>query len=294
MPLWWFLKGISLLPFGVLYALSTFLYLVMYRVIGYRKKVVRQNIERSFPARTRQEHRQIEKQFYKNLCDVIVETLKMVSISPEELQKRVHFKGHERADAYLAQGQQVIGMGAHLANWEIMSAAGNLKFAYPIDGVYKPLSSSFFEAFMVFLRSRFGIKLVPMKDTLRHMIRHKNQPRLFTMLADQVPPYGHIQFWTTFLHQDTAFYVSGDRLRESFGYPVFFVAMKHLRRGYFEIEFVELFGPGQDKEVDQKNPVTHAFARQLEQWIEANPADYLWSHKRWKHKKPADQVNPAS
>ena len=278
----------------MLYALSTFLYGVLYRLIGYRKRVVRQNIERSFPARTQQAHRQIEKQFYQNLCDVIVETLKMVTISPVELQKRVTFKGSEQATAYLDQGQQVIAMGAHLANWEIMSAAGNLRFDYPIDGVYKPLSSSFFEAFMVFLRSRFGIKLVPMKDTLRHMIRHKNQPRLFTMLADQVPPYGHIQFWTTFLHQDTAFYVSGDRLRESFGYPVFFVGMRHLRRGFFEIEFVELFPARQGKGEDKENPVTRAFAQQLEQWIEANPADYLWSHKRWKHVKPAAPERPAS
>ncbi|QHL87179.1 lauroyl acyltransferase [Nibribacter ruber] len=285
------MKGISLLPFWVLYGFSTFLYGVLYKLIGYRKKVVRQNIERSFPARTQQEHRQIEKQFYQNLCDVIVETLKMVSISPAELQKRVTFKGNEKAEAYLQQGHQIIAMGAHLANWEIMSAAGNLRFDFPIDGVYKPLSSSFFEAFMVFLRSRFGIQLIPMKDTLRHMIRHKNQPRLFTMLADQVPPYGHIQYWTTFLHQDTAFYVSGDKLRESFGYPVFFVGMKHQRRGYFEIEFIELFPPLQEKIESKQHPVTHTFARQLEQWIEANPSDYLWSHKRWKHKKPAEQAH---
>ncbi|MGV3541438.1 MAG: lysophospholipid acyltransferase family protein, partial [Rufibacter sp.] len=231
LPLWWLLKGISLLPFPVLYAFSSFLYFVMYQLVGYRKKVVRQNLERSFPAKTTSELRQIEKQFFLNLTDTMVETIKLVTISPEELGKRVVIKNREAIDSYLDRGVPVMALGAHLGNWEYMSAAGNAFFTCPIDGIYKPLESDFFEKFMRHLRTRFGITLVKMKDTLRHLLRHKGQTRILSLLSDQVPPYGEIQFWTTFLHQDTPFYVGAEKMRTSFGYPTFFVGMRHVRRG---------------------------------------------------------------
>ncbi|MFC6998236.1 lysophospholipid acyltransferase family protein [Rufibacter roseus] len=286
LPLWWLLKGISLLPFPVLYVFSDFLYLVVYRVVGYRKKVVRQNLERAFPGKTISERRAIEKQFFRNLADIIVETLKLVSLTPEELAKRVTLKNRETIDSYLEQGKPVMALGAHLGNWEFMSAAGNAMFPYPIDGVYKPLASPFFEAFMYHLRSRFGITLVPMKETLRHMLRHRGQTRILTLLSDQVPPFKLIQFWTNFLHQDTPFYVGAEKMRTSFGYPTFFAGMRHVGRGYYEVEFQELLPPPVDGENIDHFPLTEAFARKLEVWIEQNPADYLWSHKRWKHQRP--------
>ncbi|AKQ47679.1 hypothetical protein TH63_12075 [Rufibacter radiotolerans] len=280
------LKGISLLPFPLLYGFSTFLFWVLYYVVGYRKKVVRQNLERSFPEKGISELRNIEKQFFLNLTDTMLETLKMVSLTPEDLEKRVDLRGGELVEEHLRRGTPVMVLGAHLGNWEFMSASGNNRFAFPIDGVYKPLASSFFEAFMWFLRSRFGITLVKMKDTLRHLLRHRGQPRILSLLSDQVPPYGEIQHWTTFLHQDTAFYVGADKLRISFQYPTFFVGMRHLRRGYYEVVFQELLPAPVAGVKEEGHPVTEAFARALETWIEKYPSEYLWSHKRWKHKRP--------
>ncbi|WP_181305837.1 lysophospholipid acyltransferase family protein [Rufibacter sp. XAAS-G3-1] len=285
-PLWWLLKGISLLPFPVLYALSFFLYLVLYYLIGYRKKVVRQNLEKSFPQKSVPELREIEKQFFLNLTDIMVETLKLVSLSAEDLKKRVHLHGSEKIEVYLSQGVPVMILGAHLGNWEYMSGAGNRHFTFPVDGVYKPLASSFFESFLWFLRSRFGITLVKMKETLRHLLRHRGQPRILSLLSDQVPPYGEIQYWTNFLHQDTAFYVGADKLRTSFHYPTFFVGMRHVKRGYYEVVFQELLSPPKAGTKEEGHPLTEIFARKLEAWVEQYPADYLWSHKRWKHQRP--------
>ncbi|MBC3541382.1 lysophospholipid acyltransferase family protein [Rufibacter sediminis] len=293
LPLWWLLKGISLLPFPVLYAISTFLYWVLYYVIGYRKKVVRQNLERSFPRKSKAERLKIEKQFFLNLTDIMVESLKLISLSPAELRKRVYSKGKEKVEAQLAQGTSVLVLGAHLGNWEYMSAAGNTIFSDPIDGVYKPLANSFFEEFMKFMRGRFGINLVRMKDTLRHLIRHKAENRIFTLLSDQVPPYGEIQYWTTFLQQDTPFYVGAEKLRSSFKYPSFFIGMRHLRRGYYEIEFQELLPPPAQGVKEEGHPLTEAFAQRLEAFVEQYPAEYLWSHKRWKHQRPKAD-NPES
>ncbi|MFB9864071.1 lysophospholipid acyltransferase family protein [Rufibacter immobilis] len=286
LPLWWLLKGISLLPFPVLYAFSTFLYVLLYYVVGYRKKVVRQNLERSFPDKSAEELRKIEKQFFLNLTDLIVESLKLVSLPVSELRKRVGSKGQELVERQLASGTSVLVLGAHLGNWEYMTAAGNSIFSFPIDGIYKPLANPFFEEFMKFIRGRFGIHLVRMKDTLRHIIRHKAESRVITLLTDQTPPFGEIQYWTSFLHQETPFYVGADKLRTSFKFPAFFLGMRHVKRGYYEIEFQELLPAPVVGEKEEGHPLTEAFARKLERWIEENPADYLWSHKRWKHKRP--------
>ncbi len=262
----------------------------MYHVVGYRKKVVRQNLERSFPHKSAAELKRIEKQFFLNLTDLIVECLKLVSLSPSDLRKRVTSTGSEKVIQTLSSGSPVLILGAHLGNWEYMSAAGNSIFSFPIDGVYKPLASSFFEEFMKFMRGRFGINLVRMKDTLRHILRHRGEQRILTLLSDQVPPYGEIQYWTTFLHQDTPFYVGAEKLRTSFNYPTFFIGMRHLRRGYYQIEFQELL-PAPSKGVQEEgHPVTDAFARRLEEWIEQYPSEYLWSHKRWKHKRPQSEA----
>ncbi|RNI31678.1 lauroyl acyltransferase [Rufibacter latericius] len=286
------LKGISLLPFPVLYALSTFLYGVLYHVIGYRKKVVRQNLERSFPHKSPEERLAIEKRFFLNLTDLIVESLKLISLSPANLKERLVYRGHERVEAHVASGTTVLMLGAHLGNWEYMSAASQIIYAAPVDGVYKPLASSFFDEFMKFMRGRFGINLVRMKDTLRHLIRHKADARIFTLLSDQVPPYGEIQYWTTFLHQDTPFYVGAEKLRSSFKFPAYFVGMRHLKRGYYEIEFQELLPAPAVGTPEEGYPLTDAFARKLEAWVNQYPESYLWSHKRWKHKRPS--ANPES
>src|SRR5688572_5463562 len=290
-PLWWLLMAVSKLPFPVLYLFSDFLYLIIYRFLGYRKKVVRQNLVNSFPEKTASEIDALVPKFYKNLCDIIVETLKLATISAEELRTRIKLLNTEIVNPFIAEGKPVLMMGSHLANWEWALPAGVVSFNLPLDGIYKPLNNDFFEWFMLRLRSRLGAHLIPMKDTLRDFMRRKNIPRIISMLSDQTPPRGEIQYWTTFLNQETAFYVGADKLSASFKYPVIFVGNRRVKRGHYEFKFEmlhDLVSPLGSEEF----PITERYARKLEKWIQQNPADYLWSHRRWKHKRPAENPTP--
>ncbi len=292
-PLWWLLMAISRLPFPVLYLLSDFFYLIIYRFIGYRKKVVFQNLINAFPEKSEAEIRKLVPAFYHNLCDIIVETLKLASISREEFKQHITLSNTQIVEPFVAAGKPVLMMGSHLANWEWALPAGVVSFDVPLDGIYKPLNNEFFEWFMLRLRSRLGAHLVPMKDTLRDFMRRKNTPRIISMLSDQTPPRGEIQYWTTFLNQDTGFYVGADKLSASFKYPVIFVGNRRLKRGHYEFRFEMLHDLETPLSPDSEFPVTERYARKLEEWIRQNPADYLWSHRRWKHKKPAENVVPA-
>ena len=283
-PLWWLLMGISYLPFPVLYFISDVLYVILFYITGYRKKVVFQNLKNAFPNKNEKERQIIAKQFYRNLTDIILETIKLASISVSDLRKRVRIVNPEVIEEHTIQGRMVLAMGGHQGNWEWAPAGGTLYLSCPIDVVYKPLSNIFFEKFIWQTRTRLGPIMVRMKDTLRHLIQHKNKPRLFCMLADQTPPKSEIQYWTTFMNQDAGFFVGGEKLANSFNMPVFFIHTKRLGRGRYNYTFIPIKPSEQASITDF--PLTEEFARMLEDWIHENPADYLWSHRRWKHLRP--------
>lgn len=280
-PLWWLLQGIASLPFPVLYFISDLLYGLLFYLTGYRKKIVFQNLQKAFPEKSENERWAIAKQFYRNLTDIIVETIKLATISESELSQRVRILNPQIIDELIDKGQLVLAMGGHECNWEWGPTGGIPYFHCPIDSVYKPLSNAFFEAFILHIRSRLGPNMVRMKDTLRHLIQHKKQPRLFCMLSDQTPPKSEIQYWTTFMNQDAGFFVGADKIAASFNMPVFFIHAKRVSRGHYNFKLV----PIQPSEKAQQTafPITEQFTRMLEAWIHENPADYLWSHRRWKH-----------
>ena len=284
-PLWWLLRGIASLPFPVLYFLASGLYGLLYYIIGYRKKIVVHNLQNSFPEKSTSEIQAITKKFYHNLADIILEIVKLGAISPAEMARRVQYENPELLQAYLEKGFTVITLGSHAGNWEWGLASSPCFFKEPADGVYKPLSSKFFEVYMRFLRSRLGPTPVKMKEVLRHMLKHRQEPRLLALLSDQVPPGGEIQYWTTFLNQDTAFYVGADKLADAFKYPVVFIGVTRIGRGRYKFSFELLREPGAVEKTTEY-PLTEAYARTLEKWIKRYPADYLWSHRRWKHKRP--------
>ncbi|WP_018479781.1 lysophospholipid acyltransferase family protein [Pontibacter roseus] len=284
-PLWLLLKGLSLLPLPVLYVLSDALYLLAYHVIGYRKKVVLQNLRNSFPEKEEQEIQLIAKDFYKQFLDVVVEILKLASMDKAEMRRRIEFANQEVLDDFVQQGKTVITMGSHSGNWEWILSAGAVQFGFPAEGVYKPLTNPFFEEFMLYLRTRLGARLIKMKDTMRDFVRNRKVPRVVAMLSDQTPPFGEIQYWTTFLNQDTAFFVGAEKLANAFGCPVLFLDVYRFKRGHYRLRF-EVLSDGTAKPVEGEFPITEAFARQLAASLRRSPADYLWTHKRWKHKRP--------
>jgi Kdo2-lipid IVA lauroyltransferase/acyltransferase len=286
-PLWFLLQGLSRLPFPVLYFFSHLVFVLLYYVTGYRKQVVFQNLERSFPEKQPAEIKAIARQFYRNLADIIFEILKLGTITPAQLARRVQYKNPELIQEYFDKGISIIALGSHACNWEWGLPSSSLFLRGPVDGVYKPLHNPFFDQYMRFLRSRLGGRTVKMKEVLRHLIRHRLQGRMLCLLADQTPPGGEIRYWTTFLNQDTPFYVGADKLAEAFHYPVVFIAVRRLGRGRYEFSFERL----QEESATPTHTgyaITEAYARTLEKWIRQYPADYLWSHRRWKHVRPVE------
>ncbi|MHA6247109.1 lysophospholipid acyltransferase family protein [Pontibacter sp. CAU 1760] len=284
-PLWYMLTGLSLLPWAVLYALADVVFVLLYFVIGYRKKVVQQNLLHAFPEKSAQEIKQITKATYRQLADVIVETLKLRTMSPAEMRRRITFTNQELLDSYVRQGKTVITMGSHSCNWEWVLSAGAVQFGFPADGIYKPLNNAFFEAYMLRTRTQLGARLIKMKDTLRDFAANRHTPRVVAMLSDQTPLRSEINFWTTFLHQDTPFYVGAEKIATRFGCPVLFLDIKRNRRGHYTLTFEEIWDGAQPLEA-AAYPITTGFAQKLEAAIRLNPADYLWTHRRWKHKRP--------
>lgn len=286
-PLWLLLKGLSLLPLPVLYLLADFLYFVVYYVVGYRKKVVEQNLRNSFPEKSERELKQIEKDFYRQLADIIVETIRLALMRPEELRRRITFTNQQLLDNYVKQGTPVITMGSHAANWEWILPAGAVQFSFPTNGIYKSLHNPFFEAYMLHARSQLGARLIEMKDTSRDFVRNRKVPRVVAMLSDQTPMRSEIEYWTIFLHQDTPFYVGAEKLSNMFKYPVLYLDVQRTSRGHYTLTFETLTdGTKPATTGEEQFPVTELFAKKLETTIRRSPADYLWTHKRWKHKRP--------
>jgi len=284
-PLWYMLKGVALLPLPILYLLADLLYVLAYYVVGYRRKVVRQNLENAFPEKGAAEIESIAKAFYRQFADVIVEILRMAAMPRAEMQCRVSFTNPELLSGYVAAGTPVLILGSHVGNWEWSLSAAAVSFDFPAEGVYKPLNNLFFENFMLHTRSRLGARLIKMKETLRSFVARRKEPRVVALLSDQTPLKNEITFWTTFLHQDTPFYTGGEKLADRFGYPVLFLDVKRTRRGYYALTFEEITD-GRQAPAEKEYPITEAFARKLEAAIRRAPADYLWTHKRWKHHRP--------
>ncbi|SIR30982.1 KDO2-lipid IV(A) lauroyltransferase [Pontibacter lucknowensis] len=268
----------------MLYLLADFLFVLVYYVVGYRKKVVLQNLRNSFPEKSEQEIQGIARAFYRQFPDLIVEILKLASMDEAEMRRRIVFSNQEVLDNFVQQGKTVITMGSHSGNWEWILSAGAVQLGFPAEGVYKRIKNPFFEEFMLYLRGRLGARLIEMKDTMRDFVRNRKTPRVVAMLSDQTPPYGEIQFWTTFLNQDTPFFVGAEKLAQTFGCPVLFLDVARVKRGHYCLTF-DVLSDGTTKPEEGTFPITEAFARKLEASIRRNPANYLWTHKRWKHKR---------
>lgn len=275
-----FFRLLSRLPLTVLYGLSDFLYFLLLYVIRYRKRVVLENLRLSFPEKSPADIQRIARGFYRNLTDLIVETIKMPAMSPDELRKRVHFTNDESIKNHLRAGQTVLIMASHSSNWEWIPS-GSVLHGMPADSIYKPLNNPFFEKLMQEVRSTFGAVPVPMHTLPRRMAAQKNSPRLIALVADQVPDVPEQAYWTDFLHHDTPFYPGSERLARSRKLPVYYVDLHRVRRGYYQVTFVCIAEPPYSDLPE--GAILERYRDLLEKTIQAYPSDWLWSHKRWKH-----------
>jgi KDO2-lipid IV(A) lauroyltransferase len=283
-PLEWLLLGISLLPLPVLYGVARGLYWLMAYGVRYRERVVLENLRNSFPEKPEADIRQLANGFYWHFAQVIVEIVKLRTMSAPQVRRRVRFTNPQVLGRFFPEGKQVLTLGSHAGNWEWILSAAALEYPGKAGGVYKPLMNPFFEQFMLRLRSRLGAHLVPMLSTLRDLVQHRGQGRTLSLLSDQAAGPEDHPYWTTFLHQDTPFYTGADKLAAQLHCAAVYVGIRRVRRGYYEITFTELHD-GQTVLPPAEHRLTEAFARQLERDIQASPSDYLWSHRRWKHKR---------
>lgn len=254
-----------------------------YYVFRYRRDVVAQNLANAFPEKSESERASIARQFYKNLCDYPAETLKLITISKEELSRRLVFKNPEALERYFKKGISYVCLTIHQFNWEFLINGLVLLGYHPMYYVYQTQSSERSDRFSNAARQRFGSRGIRRDQTARETLKLRRSLHGLAIVADQYP--GHAQdkkYWTTFMNQETAFFQGIQPLAALSGGVVLFFAMKRERRGYFSCEIIQLADPPHDK---NGTDIVEKYVRTAEQTIRRQPDGYLWSHKRWKHKR---------
>lgn len=278
-----FIKLLSYLPLRVLYIFSDIIFFIVYHVVGYRKQVVHTNLKNAFPHKSHKEIKKIGREFFSHFCDSFIETIKLWTISEKEIKKRCKFLKPDFFDQYKESGQSVMAILGHYGNWEWMTSFPAWKDVNLLP-IYKPLHNKVFDKLYIQLRERFGAKTLPKDDTLRTMLRYRSEKE-FTVtvfLGDQTPRKESIHYWTKFLNQDTPILQGTERIAKKLNQAVVFINMQKVKRGYYEVDFIPLFDNPKETE---ENEISEKHTRVLDEIITQNPAYWLWSHKRWKHRK---------
>lgn len=274
-----FLYMLSILPFPVLFLLSDMLFPLIYYIVAYRKKVVLGNLRSSFPGKSEQEIRAIARKFYRHFTDIIFEILKMRTISPRALRKRIRYSNPELLQDLYDRGKGLIGMLAHFNNWEWTVAISD--GPHHAMAIYKPLNNKYFDRFMKRARERHGVELITTRETLRRVLKDHHEGNLvgYGFISDQSPVWEEIQYWTNFLNQLTPVFTGAEKLAVRTGLPVIYYAMRKIRRGHYIIDLIPL---SEDPAGTKEYEITENFMRQMEGIIQDNPEYWLWTHRRWK------------
>jgi len=281
----WYL--LSLLPLWLLYFVSDLLFLPTYYLARYRRKIVRRNLTGSFPEKDLKEIVRIEKRFYHFFCDYIVETIKLFSMSEEQMKRRMVFKGVDHIVSAMEKEDKnfcFVYLG-HYCNWEWIAS---LPYWCPDDvkcgQIYHPLYNKAFDRLFLRLRNQFGGECIAMKETLRRIIEMKRakQKCIIGFISDQAPKWNSIHHWCDFLHRETPVFIGTERIGKQVDALIYYADVKRTRRGYYLCEFKPL--THRPKEVPDYE-LTDRFTHLLEEMIKERPDFWLWSHKRWKRTK---------
>ncbi|KJS06460.1 MAG: lipid A biosynthesis acyltransferase [Flavobacteriales bacterium BRH_c54] len=281
-----FIYLISILPFPILYVVSDFLCFLVFNMVGYRKKVVKKNLKNAFPEKTYAEIQDINKKFYRFFCDWIVEMIKSITISREQALKRCKFNDSslQLLNQLSTQNKKIIFVMGHYGNFELGGAEMAYRTNYQLYVLYKPLSNPYFNKLINKKRTRFGIKIIAMQEALRKMLSLKdsNEFSVTTFIADQTPSPKNA-YWTTFLNQDTPIFWGTELIAKKLNYPIVYICVQQYKRGFYEMRAEMLCENPKDT---AKGEISEMHTRRLEKDIVAQPEFWLWSHKRWKHKRP--------
>ncbi|WP_442795281.1 lysophospholipid acyltransferase family protein [Pelobium manganitolerans] len=276
-----FLYLVSLLPMPILYLISDVLYYLLYCILGYRKKVVRENLQKSFPEKSVSELLIIERKYFRYLADLMMEVVKMFSASERFINSRFKFSNTDLLNRYEASGQSYLFVVGHYGNWEWSALVTPLLVKAQTLIVYKPLNNPIMDGFFKEARERTGAKMVKMRAILREMVKRKNELTVSVFAADQTPARAEIKAYITFLNQETPVFLGIEKMARSTNYPVVFCDIERRGRGYYNCDF-KLVCDKPKETADLE--ITKAHTKLLENRIIQEPAYWLWSHKRWKYK----------
>lgn len=277
-PLLW---CISILPFWALYALSDIFYILLYKIIRYRVKTVRANLELTLPHKTKEERKKIEKAFYKHLCDLFLEMIKTGTISENELKKRYQFTNIELVQSFEQKGKSIALMLPHYANWEWIVILGRF-IDYKGFGIYKTLSNPYFDRLMRNLRARFDAELISAKEASMRIRSNQNKgiPGTYLFLSDQTPYYRKGLHWEPFMGVEVPVHMGAEILSRKLDLNILYVNVEKVQRGHYKITFIPITD---DIKNEPKFAPTQRFLQLAEQQIHKAPEYYFWTHKRWKH-----------
>ncbi|QFU74925.1 lipid A biosynthesis (KDO)2-(lauroyl)-lipid IVA acyltransferase [Halioglobus maricola] len=283
---------IAYLPFPLLYATAWLVYVLLYHVFRYRRNVVSQNLTRAFPEMNAKTRAQIGRRFYQRLAQVALEILKARRMQEADFRERVKVINPELLRKHTAEKtQSAIVLSIHQGNWEWMLHGALAEFGAPIDPVYKPLHNETVDQLIFDIRSQFGSRPLAMDKATRDILRRRREFRIFVMLADQSPVRSERGYWTTFMNQEANFYLGAETIAKMTGFPVVFAQCHRRRTGYYEIEFHEVASPPYDKESHQ---ITDRYVELIEKSIAADPESWLWSNRRWKRDRAAEEACAAA
>jgi Kdo2-lipid IVA lauroyltransferase/acyltransferase len=271
---------LSYLPMQLLYLLSDIAYLILYYAIGYRKKTVRTNLVGSFPEKSPEEIIKIEKGFYQHFADLLVESIKLISINERDIRRRFKVNNPELFEKYYHEGRSVIMYSAHLGNWEWL-AAMPFYLKHQAATFYQPLASTYFEELQKNSRERFGAIAVPSAKGYKKLVEFGSRGILTAtcIIGDQRPKRKSSSHTINFLHRETPFLIGADRISKKTDQPVVFCHMTKTKRDYYEADLILLEDNPQEAQPEE---IIESYAKELERAIHAQPHLWLWSHDRWK------------
>ena len=274
---------LSIHPYWLLYLKSDCYYFLIYRLLHYRRKVVRQNLLNSFPEKDVKEIKSIERRFYHNLCDLFVEAPKMMRMGAHGYQSRITFTNLELVQQLYEQGRNVFYALPHSGNWEWFGKMIPQLSSHKSLAVYKMVKNPTFELLMLYLRTcNCELEMMESKTVMRRMVELRDSKNAVLMMADQTSPGLPQDYWTEFLHQDTCWFTGIERLAKKLDYTIVFVDMRRTSRGRYEVSF-ELIVDNPKEMKDGE--IMERYVRSVERFIQSNPDNWLWSHRRWKHSR---------
>ncbi|MFV8361026.1 lysophospholipid acyltransferase family protein [Flavobacterium sp. LS1P3] len=278
-----FLWIISILPFRIFYWFSDFIYLIVYHIIGYRKKTVKENLALALPHLNDKERLTIEKKSYHHLCDMFLEMIKTMTISSAEMNKRFVVTNIELVKEYENKGKSTVLLASHYASWEWLLSI-NQKTKFKGIGVYKKIANKYFDKLIRDIRSKYNAELVETKKAIPLMAENQKNGILsmYGLASDQSPKLNRAFHWDKFMGIEVPVHTGAEMLAKKYDLNILFVKVKKVKRGFYEATFVPITdNPTSIPDFE----ITNTFLREVEKQILEAPEYYFWTHKRWKHRR---------